>query len=101
MERKRRLGSAQSNISAYSHPPAQEPPKKYQENLQFPENTQIDTGFVQPAKYKDFNRETEFEPNYDNTTDETFKKNQNFNEFQSKENYTQKPEKVTSSANTQ
>lgn len=50
MERKTRLGSAKSNTSAYSIPPKPEPPTFYQENLKFPENTQIETSNVQPAR---------------------------------------------------
>ncbi|CAI2385004.1 unnamed protein product [Moneuplotes crassus] len=98
MERKSRLGSAKSTYSTYSNPPAQDPPHEYQENLKFPENTKIESGFVQPARQADFESNREIKPQYkDYGRDEG---NRDYHSQRSENDYRKPSEEVASSAET-
>jgi hypothetical protein len=79
MERKTRLGSAKSNASTYSNVPKPEPQKFYQENLQFPQNTHIETGYVQPAKPLELAHD-DYNQRYDNRP--TFESKPKYSDFQ-------------------
>ena len=96
MERKARLGSAHSNISAYSNPTPKEPPRSYQENVKFPDNTQIDTSFVKPASQMNFD-ERQSHPNYDEGAQ--YHHNKDYNEPPRNE-VSYQPQDVGSSAET-
>lgn len=61
LERKQRLGSAKSISSAYSNP-SKDPPKTYQENVKFPENTRIEMNEVMPARPLNLEQTPEFDP---------------------------------------
>ena len=65
LERKTRLGSAKSNYSAYSNPAYIPPPTSYQENVKFPENTELEMNAVKPAKPMNFDRSEDFKSKYD------------------------------------
>lgn len=65
LERKTRLGSAKSNYSAYSNPANIPPPTSYQENVKFPENTELEMNAVKPARPISFDRNEDFKSKYD------------------------------------